>query len=643
MGNPKALSLHWPAILVEHFSQFFADQWDQIISAALLENRVSAAASAYILSSLQTVVDNSTRSAEQALSNGFSPSWDYQRLFDEPAAGSYPETALSTVIGVLEQIIHTDRRDYRGRAGHYTLGDYFFTSMRAAIKKEVVRTCLTNHHAAARHVGETAYYAMIASGISADTLLHNYAARQLRFPITGNVLSKVAEAFPDNEIREFHHLSIVASDDQAAASIDEVILQDCEIGEHAFERISNGFFEDCELCASAIQRCEQSTFKNCHTFDPPIPAADPKAAPVFDECLFYDAFFDGSRGAYELSNCSFSDPSASGLRITRLSGDYSDTHFHNCVIDDIGAQSLLGEITQTSIGNADQASFGAALSRVRFTGSLNHCQFGLGNAIRLENVIFGDTQHSNVNDFIAHANSNEQASAVSSCRFHKGMHFENVAFECLLQDPVFDCSTIGIGGIWGLRTTESTRDTFQGIHFGMIETGPATSIAAIIGGSIQSLQGSVRQVTHTLIRQISTTGSIDAYEVILDPVMRQQWKLLPSPILIGSVDGRVGKVTFMGSGSKGYSIGRLSGQIDEFFPGLTIHQLEAGGKLIFAEQSDINEVLNRGVIGNFKGGQFGVWETINGQRLLSYYFSPDEYRNRGVFDTLNNIFDDLAG
>lgn len=643
MGNPKALSLHWPAILVEHFSQFFANQWDQIVSATLARNQASTAASGYIISTLQTVIDNSAESAQLALSNGFSPSWEHKALFDEPAAGSYPDAALATVIEVMEEIIHTDRRDFRVRAGQATLGDYFFASLRAAIKKDVVRNCITNHHAAARHVGETAYYAMIANGISADTLLHNYAARQLRFPITGNTLAQLAEAFPANEIQEFRRLSIVASDDLPAASIDEVILQDCEIGEHAFERVSNGFFEDCELCASAIQQCEQSTFKNCHSFDPPQPAASSQRAPLFDECLFYDAFFDGSSGVYEIRNCSFSTPDASGLRISTLSGDYAETHFHNCVIDTIGTHSTLGPLTQTSIGNADQAHFGGTLNRVRFTGSLNHCQFGLGKAIRLENVIFGDTQHANVNDFIAHAGSNEYTSAVSSCRFHKGMHFENVAFECLLQDPVFDCSTVGIGSIWGLRSTQNTKDSFQGIHFGMIETGPDARIAAIIGGSIQSLQGSVRQVTHTLIRLVAASGDISTYEVILDPGMRQQWKLLPSPILMGAVEGHIGKVSFMGSGSKGYSIGKVSGKIDEFFPGLTIHQLETGGRLVFAEQADIEEVLRRGVIGNFKGGQFGVWETSNGQRTLSYYFSPDEYRGRGMFDQVNDIFNDLAG
>ena len=641
MGNPKALSLHWPAVLVEHFSQFFADQWDQIIRAGLQKNGLSVAASGYILSALQTIVDNSTESAQQALSSGFSPSWDYQPLFDEPTADRFPNAALATVIDVLEQMVRTDRRDPRARVGQATLGDYFFASLRAAVKKDVIRTCITDHHAAARHVGETAYYAMITSGISANTLLHNYAARQLRFPITGDLLARVAAVCPDNENCEFHHLSIIASDGQATASIDKIILQDCEIGEHAFERISNGFFEDCDLCASAIQCCEQSTFKNCHSFDPPTPITCDQTAPRFDECLFYDNFFDGNSGTYEINNCSFSEPTASGLRITRLSGDYSDTHFHNCVIDTIAAHTTLGAISQTSISNAEQASFGAALSRVRFTGSLNHCQFGLGNAIVLENVIFGDTRHSNVNDFIAHAGHDEHADAVSSCRFHKGMRFKNVAFECLLQDPVFACSTVGIAGIWGLRTTQSTRDTFQGIHFGMIETGPDACIAAIIGGSIQSLQGRVRQVTHTLIRQITATGTIDTYEVILDPVMRQQWRLLPSPILIGSVDGHVGRITFMGSGSKGYSIGRVSGQIDEFFPGLTIHQLETNGKLIFAEQADISEVLRQGVIGSFKGGQFGVWETINDARQLSYYFTPDEYHNRNRFDSLNTIFDDL--
>ena len=643
MGNPKALSLHWPASLVEHFSQFFADQWDQIIITTLAENRLPVAATGYIISALQTVIDNSTESARLALSSGFSPSWEYPSLFDEPAADHYPETALQTVTDVIQGIIQTDRRDYRGRAGQATLGDYFFASLRTAIKKGVVRNCITNHHAAARHVGETAYYAMLSSGISADTLLHSYAARQLRFPITGKVLTQVAAAFPDNEIREFRRLSIVASDDLPAASINEVILQDCEIGEQAFGHICNGFFEDCELCASAIGHCQQSTFKNCHSFDPAVPATGHQAPPRFDECLFYDAFFDGSDGACELRNCAFSDSDISGLRISRLSGDYADSHFHNCVINSISAHTTLGAISQTSIGNADQVNFAGTLKRVRFTGSLNHCQFGLGNATRLENVIFGDTRYSNVNDFIAHVGSNEHSSAVSSCRFHKGVRFENVAFECLLQDPVFDCSTVGIAGIWGLRSTQTTRDSFQGIHFGVIETGPDSRIAAIIGGSIQSLRGSVRQVTHTLIRQLVATADIETYEVILDPVMRQQWKLLPSPILIGSVDGHIGKVTFMGSGSKGYSIGKVSGQIDEFFPGLTIHQLEVAGKLVFAEQADIEEVLRRGVIGNFNGGQFGVWETHNGQRLLSYYFTPDEYRNRGRIEQLNNIFDDLAG
>lgn len=640
---PHSITIQWPDALVEHFSHFFADQWDQIIAATLDRNGAGRAIAGYTMTALQSIIEHAHQAAEQALVNGFEPSWSHRRSFAEPPTDKVPDKALAVLLEILEDILNTDRRDFRARRGFHSLGDYFFESLRQALKKDNVRGCLTEHHAAAKHFGGTAYYAMILSGISADTLVHSYAEKHLRFPLSGNLLAGLSENFPDNEVREFHQLSIFADADSKTAVVDEAIFHNCEIGSSAFQRVSNAFFEDCELSTSAIQLCEQSTFKNCHSFASPSPGDLDEVS--FDECVFYGAFPAGGTAAYGLHNCSFTDNLANGLHISTLSGDCSDIHYQHCIIENIADDTMMGQISQSSICNANKVQFLGALTQVHFVGNLQQCSFGDGKDTRIEQVKFGDNSAANVGEYVDNVTAgdgHEASSVLANCRFRKGVHFQRVSFECLLEDPVFESGTSGVGHIWGLRSSRTTRNAYQGIEFGLIETSDSATIPCIIGGSIHRLQGSVDHATHPLIRSVATGGRITTYEVVLDPIMRQQWQVLPSPILIKQMAGEIGTVKYVGDGTRAFAIDEVSGRIEELQPGLTICHLQPGAQVIFAEQTDIDSVLRNAGVQHYDGGQFGVWETNNGSKSLSYYFDPDDYFNRGRIEAINHIFDNLA-
>jgi len=646
MGKPDTIRIHWPEPLIDHFSHFFAEQWNAIITRTLTANGTSAGMSGYILTALQSTVDQSLHSAEQALLSGFSPSWHPQPPLKDPPTDQSQDKALAILLEIVTGIVNTDRRDYRNRTGPCSLGDHFFESIRRALRKGEIARCIGAHHQTASHFGDSAYYAMILSGIGAKKL-HNYAENQLRYPLTADNLNELKDCCPNQGTREFSNLSVVASADAQAIDISECIFHDCEIGPGVFQRVSNAYFEACDLCSTAIQSCEQSTFRESHTFNAPTPSSAAVNYAQFDECLFYDTFFCAGNTPIVLRNCSFSDERINGLHISTLSGDYTETHFQNCVIDKISTNSLLGGISKSIIGGAQQAQFSGPLSSVRFNGDLEQCRFGAGHPLLIDNVVFSASEGPSLDEYLRSTDNGRQRATITQlhdCHFVKGVRFQNVSFECLLQDPVFDCGSLGINNIWHLQTGTSNRNAYQGIRFGRIETTGCASVAAIIGGSIAILSGSIEHLSHTIIGEIEAGGRVATYEVVLDPIMRQQWQAQASATLISTLNGEIDRVTFVGAGTQGFNIGRVSGRIKEFFPGLTIRELARGGRVIFPQQTDIDEVLDHNVIENFTGGQFGVRSINNDNQTssINYYFDADDYRNRRRLDTVNDIFDNLA-
>jgi hypothetical protein len=635
MANVPGTTIHWANELVEHFSNFFAGQWDRIVANSIADAKLPWQDTVYTIATLQEILDCITQGSQQAVSKGFSPSLHYRKTLPTSAEPPYSPASLVVMRDILERILATDRRHYSGRNGLSSCGDFWFHGIRLALQSELPVDCLDDHAATAQYFGRSGYSAMLCAGRSADSLRQRVLSKD-RLALTPAAIADLGRFDAEHQGLEFRHLRIIAEPGTTPRSLERCSFADCEFSSWALDALSQASLEHCRLMADTARRYKHVRFANCSMQAPAGEAAGTAAAAEveasgleFTQCRFDTPLFDAHPLHPHLLDCEFAANRLQGLTIASLSGDYSQTDIDQCEIADTLPGTRIGRLTNSVVGYAGQTQFCGDLKNVTFSHGATDCTFGDQHVTRMARVRFGC-------DNKDQANNDDQ---VIDCSFAKRLHLAQVSFHCLLQDPEFLGTTTGIDSIQYFRATKPFRPSLTSIEFGRINTLRKGIIYNIIGGSIVKLDAHVEHVSHTVIKTLAKHARIGTYEIIMDRQLRKEWHIKSNPTLIGKLAGRIDHLGFMGSKCGEYFVDEVTGEIGDLHHCIKIRSLKKGAKIVFSKDTDIEAVFTKRQILKYSGGEFGVWEQQKDKKSIHYFYSEEDYQQRSMIDSVRDIFD----
>ena len=660
MKGGNKFEIVWSPIIVDHFSDYFPSEWARVLSATFAEQSLVPTIASRAQATVQHAFDLATKQAQMSVESGFAPSVSYRCQLaseaDADADADADAVGYRLAIEGLTRVLAMDRRNSRLRGGGPSLGDYFFTVLRGILDQNVMRGIYRDYAATAGYFGAGLFAGLVASGIRAEWLLSRYAVLERRFELTVAGLKQMAVACrsDDDAPVVLRHLYLSSTQGDRPTGINNVMFESCTIGRGALGLVSSGSFEDCEFEAGALIRCELTTFKRCSLrgavfaeayrciFDQSPLIGDTRA--TLKGCWFQGRAFASEATCEEIDNCHFSDREVQGVEIQALSGSYANVRFEQCWIERIAQGSVLARVSGSTIGAADDVEFAGDLIDVDFIGPVEGCRFGGATPILMQDVSFGAEGKQGGEAFYRQFCDGEATrSRVLECRFAKGTQFKNLAFHCVLRDPVFECSALGITEVWVLDLTQEMRGSFHGVAFNAIQTRGRGMVSLLVGGRVEHLRGHVARVAHALIGRVEAGALIDRYEVITSPVLHQKWGLEDAELLIEVVDGVIGAVACVGRGGEVVgAIGELCGTIDLWSPCVPLRHLRAGGTVVLAQEADPGEVFAGGAIGHFDGGKVGVWAVgSDGVRYQQFFTGVEDYEKRAGIDLVGDLFDDV--
>jgi len=635
MANAPGTTIRWADQLVEHFSSFFAAQWDRIVADSIADAKLPWQDMVYTIATLQEILDCITQGSQQAVNKGFSPSLHYSKTLPTSAEPPYSPASLKVMREILERILATDRRNYSGRNGLNSCGDFWFHGIRLALQSELPVDCLDDHAATAQYFGKSGYSAMLCAGHSANSLRQRVLAED-PLAMTPAAITDLSHFDADQQGLEFRHLRVVAEPGTTPPSLDRCSFGECEFDSWVLDSLTQASLEHCRLMADTARRYEHVRFADCSMQAPggeavgTAAAADVEASGLaFTHCRFDTPLFDAHPLHPHLQDCEFAANRLQGLSIASLSGDYSQTTIDQCEIADTLPGTRIGRLTNSVIGYAGQTQFCGDLEDVTFSHGATDCAFGDQHVTRMTRVRFG-------RDDADQADNDDQ---VIDCSFAKRLHLGQVAFHCLLQDPEFLGTTTGIDSIHYFRATKPIRPSLTSIEFNKINTSGQGLIYNIIGGSIVDLDARVEHVSHTVIKTLAKHARIGTYEIIMDRELRKEWHIKSNPTLIGHLAGKINRLGFMGSKCGEFFVDKVTGEIADLHHCIKIRSLKKGAKIVFSEDTDIESVFRKRQILKFDGGEFGVWEQQHGEKSIHYFYSDEDYRQRSMIDSVRDIFD----